>query len=97
MSNKLLKNGKNINKLTDLPVGDIKTTPEKQHLYDLIDKAAVGDDKAAGEIAEGYLLGTFEETPNYEKAKKWAHYAIKRGNPKGEFVWNELKKLGYPV
>ena len=72
-----------------------KTTPEKQKLFDLIDKAALGDVAAAGEIAEGYLTGSFEDVPNYEKARKWAHYASKKGNPKGIFVMEELKKLGY--
>lgn len=67
-------------------------TPEKQRLFDLIDKAALGDVEAAGEIAEGYFLGTFEEIPNYEKAKKWSHYAAKHGNAKGLFVKAQLEK-----
>lgn len=95
MSNKLIKKNKNIRRLTDLPKDDIEITPEKQRLYDLIDRAAVGDDAAAGEIAEGYLLGTFEDTPNYPKAYKWGHYAAKRGNARGAFVLEELNKLGF--
>ena len=70
-------------------------TPEKKRLMDLIDKAALGDIEAAGEIAEGYFLGTFEDVPNYEKAKKWSHFAARFGNAKGLFVQAELRRLGY--
>ncbi|MBE5995868.1 MAG: hypothetical protein E7240_00760 [Lachnospiraceae bacterium] len=85
---------KTVSSLKDVP-DEVVITPEKQKLFDLIDRAAVGDLEAAGEIAEGYFLGTFEDVPNYEKARKWSHYAAKKGNAKGIFVQEELKKLGY--
>ena len=87
------KESKTISSLKDVPE-EIIITPEKQRLFDLIDKAALGDVEAAGEIAEGYFLGTFEEVPNYAKAAKWSHYAAKKGNKKGIFVQEELKKMG---
>ena len=83
-----------VSSLKDVP-DEIVITPEKQRLFDLIDKAAVGDTEAAGEIAEGYFLGTFEDVPNSAKARKWSHYAARKGNAKGIFVQEELKKLGY--
>ena len=72
---------------------DIEISPEKQRLFDLINRAAVGDVAAAGEIAEGYFLGTFENVPNYTKAAKWSHYAAKHNDPKGLFVQAQLEKF----
>lgn len=72
------------------------TIPDKkQELFELIDRAARGDAEAAGEIAEGYFLGKFEDVPNYAKAKKWSHYAAKRGIARGIHIQEELKKAGY--
>ena len=52
----------------------------KQELLDLIDKAGRGSIEAAEAIAEGYFKGSFEEVPNFEKARKWASYAAKHGS-----------------
>lgn len=83
-----------INGIGQIP-DEVVISPEKQALFDLIDKAARGDVEAAGRIAEGYLLGSFETAPNYAKAQKWSRYAAKRGDSRGLFVQEELKKLGY--
>ena len=82
-----------ISSLKDVPQ-KLDISEKKLALFDLIDRAARGDAEAAGEIAEGYFFGTFEDVPNYVKARKWSHYAAKKGNPKGIFVQEELKRMG---
>lgn len=64
---------------------------KKQKLLDLIDKAGKGSIEAAEEIADGYFKGSFEEKPNFIKAKKWASYAAKHGSERAAEI---LARLG---
>ena len=63
---------------------------KKQNLLNLIDKAGRGSIEAAEAIAEGYFKGSFGDSPNLEKAKKWASYAAKHGSEKAQKLLEEL-------
>ncbi len=67
-------------------------TDKKQVLLDLIDKAGKGSIDAAEAIAEGYFKGTFEDKPNYVKAKKWASYAAKHGSERSMEILEKIKE-----
>lgn len=71
---------------------EIQLDAKKLALLDLIDKAGKGSIEAAAEVAEGYFKGTYEDKPNFVKAKKWASYAAKHGNEKAEAILKELNK-----
>ena len=43
---------------------------------------------------QGYLRGSFGEAPNREKARKWASYAAKRGNPLAAKLLKEMESGG---
>ncbi|WP_242832072.1 YunG family protein [Butyrivibrio sp. VCD2006] len=62
----------------------------KLRLLRLIDRAAKGNIKAAGELADAYYTGKFGDT-NHAKAKKWASYAAKHGDAKAQEILNSLK------
>lgn len=59
----------------------------------LIDLAAKGNIEAAADLAEGYLKGSFGESPNIVKARKWASYAAKHGSEKARQLLKEMEKL----
>ncbi len=67
---------------------------EKKRQLKLIDQAALGSIEAAALLAEGYLRGSFGEAPNREKARKWASYAAKRGNPLAAKLLKEMESGG---
>lgn len=62
----------------------------KMRQFRLIDAAARGDIEAAAELAEGYLIGSFGDAPNPQKALKWGRYAAKRGSLKAAEVLERM-------
>lgn len=65
---------------------------KKLALLDLIDKAGKGSIEAAEQVAEAYFKGTYEDKPNFTKAKKWGSYAAKHGSEKAAEILKEISQ-----